>query len=97
MPSVRIQDNMQLTANQYALFIKEVEAGSGDLRPNMLPVMDPRGEEITIPGEKTREPTFGLPAIWIESSNREEALFRGYTVVDPATCYHNAPDRSRAR
>ena len=85
MPSVRIQDNMQLTANQYSLFIKEVEAGSGELRPNMLLVMDPRGEEITIPGEKTREPTFGLPAVWVETSSREEALFRGYTVVDPAT------------
>lgn len=85
MPSVRIQDNMQLAANEYGLFIKEVEAGAGDLRPNMLLVMDPRGEEITLAGEKTREPTFGLPAVWIESSNREEALFRGYTVVDPAT------------
>ncbi|WP_019644220.1 flagellar biosynthesis protein FlhA [Novispirillum itersonii] len=85
MPSVRIQDNMQLAANAYVIYVKEVEAGRGDLRPNMLLVMDPRGEEITLPGEKTREPTFGLPAVWIEASNREEALFRGYTVVDPAT------------
>ncbi len=85
MPSVRIQDNMQLSANAYAIRVKEIEAGSGDLRPNMLLVMDPRGEEITLPGEKTTEPTFGLPAMWIEESNREEALFRGYTVVDPST------------
>lgn len=85
MPSVRIQDNMQLPANSYAIFVKEVEAGRGDLRPNQLLVMDPRGEEITLPGEKTREPTFGLPALWIDPSNREEALFRGYTVVDPPT------------
>lgn len=85
MPSVRIQDNMQLAANAYVIYVKEVEAGRGDLRPNMLLVMDPRGEDITLPGEKTREPTFGLPAVWIEASNREEALFRGYTVVDPAT------------
>jgi len=85
MPSVRIQDNMQLPANTYVVFIKEVEAGRGDLRPNMLLVMDPRGEDITLPGEKTKEPTFGLPAVWIEATNREEALFRGYTVVDPAT------------
>lgn len=85
MPSVRIQDNMQLSANAYAIFIKEVEAGRGDLRPNQLLVMDPRGEEITLPGEKTREPTFGLPALWIDPANREEALFRGYTVVDPPT------------
>jgi flagellar biosynthesis protein FlhA len=85
MPAVRIQDNMQLPANSYAVFIKEVEAGRGDLRPNMLLVMDPRGEEISLPGERTREPTFGLPALWIDPSNREEALFRGYTVVDPPT------------
>ncbi len=85
MPSVRIQDNMQLPANTYVVRVKEIEAGRGDLRPNMLLVMDPRGEEISIPGEKTVEPTFGLPAMWIEESNREEALFRGYTVVDPAT------------
>ncbi|KIL99624.1 Flagellar biosynthesis protein FlhA [Paramagnetospirillum magnetotacticum MS-1] len=85
MPSVRIQDNMQLPANTYVIHVKEVEAGRGDLRPAALLIMDPRGEDITLPGEKTREPTFGLPAMWIEPSNREEALFRGYTVVDPPT------------
>ncbi len=85
MPSVRIQDNMQLPANSYVVRIKEIEAGRGDLRPNQMLVMDPRGEEITLAGEKTQEPTFGLPAMWIEEANREEALFRGYTVVDPAT------------
>ncbi len=85
MPSVRIQDNMQLAANQYVIHIKEVEAGHGDLRPNMLLVMDPRGDEITLPGEKTTEPTFGLPAMWVDIGHREEAMFRGYTVVDPPT------------
>ncbi len=85
MPAVRIQDNMQLPANSYAVYVKEVEAGKGDLRPNMLLVMDPRGEEISLPGERTKEPTFGLPALWIDPANREEALFRGYTVVDPPT------------
>jgi len=85
MPSVRIQDNMQLPANTYVVFLKEVESGRGELRPSMLLVMDPRGEDLTLPGEKTREPTFGLPAMWVEPSNREEALFRGYTVVDPPT------------
>ncbi|ARJ64773.1 flagellar biosynthesis protein FlhA [Magnetospirillum sp. ME-1] len=85
MPSVRIQDNMQLPANTYVIHVKEVEAGRGDLRPAALLIMDPRGEDITLPGEKTREPTFGLPAMWIDPTNREEALFRGYTVVDPPT------------
>lgn len=85
MPSVRIQDNMQLSANQYLIFIKEVETGHGDLRPHMLLVMDPRGEPISLPGEKTTEPTFGLPAMWVDPPHREEAMFRGYTVVDPPT------------
>ena len=85
MPSVRIQDNMQLSANAYVIRIKEIEGGRGDLRPNMLLVMDPRGEEITLPGEKAQEPTFGLPATWIDATNREEAMFRGYTVVDAGT------------
>jgi flagellar biosynthesis protein FlhA len=85
MPSVRIQDNMQLPANTYVIRVKEIEAGRGDLRPTMLLVMDPRGEDISLPGETTHEPTFGLPAMWVEENNREEAMFRGYTVVDPAT------------
>ena len=85
MPSVRIQDNLQLPANTYVIRIKEIEAGRGDLHPNMLLVMDPRGEQITLPGEETIEPTFGLPAMWIEEIHKEEALFRGYTVVDPPT------------
>jgi flagellar biosynthesis protein FlhA len=47
--------------------------------------MDPRGEPINLPGESTTEPTFGLPAMWIEPAYREEAMFKGYTVVDPPT------------
>ncbi|HMA15791.1 MAG TPA: flagellar biosynthesis protein FlhA, partial [Kiloniellaceae bacterium] len=85
MPSVRIQDNLQLPANTYVIRVKEIEAGRGELRPGMLLVMDPRGEKIPLPGEETVEPTFGLPAMWCSESNREEALFRGYTVVDPPT------------
>jgi len=85
MPSVRIQDNLQLPANTYVIRVKEIEAGRGELRPSMLLVMDPRGEKIPLPGEETVEPTFGLPAMWCEEASREEALFRGYTVVDPPT------------
>jgi flagellar biosynthesis protein FlhA len=85
MPSVRIQDNLQLPANTYVVRIKEIEAGRGDLRPNMLLVMDPRGDNISIPGEPTVEPTFGLPALWASEAHREEATFRGYTVVEPQT------------
>jgi flagellar biosynthesis protein FlhA len=85
MPSVRIQDNLQLPANTYVIRVKEIEAGRGDLRPNMLLVMDPRGGAISIPGEPTIEPTFGLPAQWVAESHREEATFRGYTAVEPQT------------
>ncbi|MFN4089779.1 MAG: flagellar biosynthesis protein FlhA [Alphaproteobacteria bacterium] len=85
LPSVRIQDNMQLPANGYVLCVKEIEAGRGDLRPGMLLAMDPSGGTVQLPGEDTTEPTFGLAARWIRESDREEAQFRGYTVVDPAT------------
>ena len=85
LPSVRIQDNLQLPANSYVIRVKEIEAGRGELRPNMLLVMDPKGEQIPLSGEETKEPTFGLPAMWIDPGAREEALFRGYTVVDPPT------------
>lgn len=85
MPAVRIQDNLQLPANNYIIRVKEIEAGRGDLRPAMQLCMDPRGEKISLPGEATVEPTFGLPAVWIQDNQREEAMFRGYTVVDSAT------------
>ncbi len=85
MPAVRIQDNMQLPANNYILKIKEVDVGGGDIRPDMLLVMSPNGDKISIPGEETTEPTFGLPAVWISEQHREEALFRSLTVVDPPT------------
>lgn len=85
MPPVRIQDNMQLPANSYVVKVKEVETARGEIRPDMLLVMDPAGNKITLPGEETVEPTFGLPAMWVTENYREEALFRNYTVVDPPT------------
>jgi flagellar biosynthesis protein FlhA len=85
LPPVRIQDNMQLPANTYLIMVKDTECGRGDIRPDMLLVMDPTGARLTLPGEETHEPTFGLPAMWVAHSYREEALFRNYTVVDPPT------------
>ncbi len=85
MPSVRILDNMQLPANNYVIRLKETDAGGGEIQPNMLLVMDPRGEPVALPGEDTLEPAFQLPAKWIDKSMKEEASFRGYTVVDAAT------------
>ncbi|MGH7159423.1 MAG: flagellar biosynthesis protein FlhA [Acetobacteraceae bacterium] len=83
LPPVRIQDNMQLGPDSYVIRIKEIEAGRGELRPTMLLAMDPKGSVPDVPGEPTREPAFGLPALWIEPTRKEEALFRGATVVDP--------------
>ena len=83
LPPVRIQDNMQLPANEYVVRIKEIEAGKGELRPTRLLAMDPSGATPDLEGEETREPSFGLPALWIEPELKEEALFRGCTVVDP--------------
>jgi flagellar biosynthesis protein FlhA len=85
MPPVRILDNMRLPNLGYAIRIKEMEAGAGEVRLGHLMAMDPRGGQVDIPGEHVREPAFGLPATWIDESLREEATFRGYTIVDPAT------------
>ena len=85
MPSVRILDNMRLPAMGYCLRIKEMEAGSGEVRIGQLMAMYPRGAQVDLPGEHMKEPAFGLPATWIDDGLREEATFRGYTIVDPAT------------
>ncbi len=85
MPPVRILDNMRLPTNGYAIRIKEMEAGAGEVRLQHLMAMDPRGGQVELPGEHVREPAFGLPATWIVDSLRDEATFRGYTIVDPAT------------
>ena len=85
MPPVRILDNMRLPNQGYAIRIKEMEAGAGEVRLGHLMAMDPRGGQVDLPGEHVREPAFGLPATWIDEVLREEATFRGYTIVDPAT------------
>ena len=85
LPPVRIQDNLQLPADSYAIRVKEIEAARGDLRPNKLLAMDPSGSIPDLPGERTVEPAFGLPALWITEDQRESALLRNLTVVDPAS------------
>jgi flagellar biosynthesis protein FlhA len=85
MPPVRILDNIQLGANDYVIKVKEVAAGEGQLYPGHFMVMDPQGGQVKLPGQHTTEPTFGLPATWVEAQYREDAALRGYTVVDPAT------------
>src|SRR6187431_1527857 len=85
MPAVRILDNVQLEANTYIIKIKEVDAGTGKIWPNQFMVMDPAGNQVGIPGIHTIEPTFGLPATWVDAALKEEASLKGYTVVDAAT------------
>lgn len=85
MPAVRILDNMQIGADAYTIRIREMEAGEGRLKLGALLTMDPTGVGVAIAGEKVKEPAFGLDAVWIDERAREEASFRGYTVVDPAT------------
>ncbi len=85
MPAVRILDNVQLEANTYVIKIKEVDAGSGRVWPNQYMVMDPAGNQVGVPGIHTTEPTFGLPATWVDAGLKEEASLKGYTVVDAAT------------
>jgi flagellar biosynthesis protein FlhA len=85
MPAVRILDNVQLEANTYVIKIKEVDAGNGKIWPNQFMVMDPAGNQVGVPGIHTTEPTFGLPATWVDASLKEEASLKGYTVVDAAT------------
>src|SRR6202048_4059780 len=85
MPAVRILDNVQLEANTYVIKVKEVEAGTGKIWPGQYMVMDPTGAQVTLPGLHTVEPTFGLPATWLDPMLKEEAAIKGYTVVDAAT------------
>lgn len=85
MPSVRILDNFQLGTNEYRVMVRETEVAKSEVRPGMLLVMDPGGHNVDLPGEATLEPAFGLPAMWIDGSQRQEASFRGYTVVEAPT------------
>jgi flagellar biosynthesis protein FlhA len=85
MPAVRILDNVQLEPNNYVIKIKEVDAGSGKIWTGQYMVMDPSGGQVKLAGTHTTEPTFGLPATWIEASLKDEASLQGYTVVDAPT------------
>ncbi len=81
---IRIRDNLQLRTNEYIIKIRGTTITKGELMPNMLLCMDPTGE-VEIPGIKGIEPAFGLPAVWINKDQREEAELKGLTVVDPTT------------
>lgn len=82
---IRIRDNLQLNPNQYSIKIKGNVVAVYDLMPTMLMCMNPMGMSVDIEGIQTKEPTFGLDALWISKDKAEEAELYGLTVVDPTT------------
>ena len=85
VPPLHIRDNLQLKSNEYAVLIKGVEIVRGSVMMGRLLAMNPGKTEKEIEGVHTKEPTFGLPAVWIPTGGKQEAQMAGYTVVDPAT------------
>ncbi len=85
IPQVRIRDNLHLQPNQYQLLLKGVEIGSGEIYPDKFLAMDSGLVSEEMEGIKTKEPAFGLDAIWIDESVKEDAIIKGYTTVDPST------------
>lgn len=82
---IRIRDNLQLKTNEYIIKIRGTVTAKGELMPNMLLCMDPTDGDYELQGIKTVEPAFGLPAVWINKDQREDAEIKGLTVVDPTT------------
>jgi len=85
IPQLRIRDNLHLGPNHYQLLLKGVDIGSGEIYPDKFMAMDSGLVSEEMKGVKTKEPAFGLDAIWVETINKEEAITKGYTVVDPST------------
>jgi flagellar biosynthesis protein FlhA len=85
MPQVRIRDNLHLQPNQYQILLKGVSIGEGEIQPDKFLAMDSGMATGDIKGEATKEPAFGLDALWIPHDLKEDAIINGYTVVDPAT------------
>ena len=85
IPPVHIQDNMQLGSGEYTILLKGNQIARGELMPNYCLAMNPGNAEGIVDGIATQEPTYGLPAVWIRDSAKENALSRGFTVVDTAT------------
>jgi len=85
MPQVRIRDNLHLEPQQYQILLKGISIGEGQIMPDKFLAMDSGMATGEISGEATKEPAFGLDAIWITPEQKEDAIVEGYTVVDPAT------------
>jgi len=84
VPPVHIQDNMRLKPGEYSILLKGNEVARGELMTNYYLAMNPGSVDEKIDGIATHEPTYGLPAIWIKENAKEQALAKGYTVVDLA-------------
>jgi flagellar biosynthesis protein FlhA len=85
IPPVHIQDNMQLNPGEYLILLKGNEVARAELMPHYCLAMNPGSADGHVDGIATREPTYGLPAVWIRENAKESALAKGYTVVDTAT------------
>ncbi len=84
-PVVHIRDNLELKPNEYRILLSGVEVGRGTSTPGQWLAIDPGGVSMKLPGTPTTDPAFGLPAVWIDVSLREQAQIAGYTVVDAGT------------
>jgi flagellar biosynthesis protein FlhA len=84
-PAVHIRDNLELRPNAYVITLKGVEIGRGEAYTGMFLAINPGHVNTTLPGAVTRDPAFGLPAVWVEAGMREQAQTFGYTVVDAGT------------
>ena len=85
VPSIRIRDSLELRANEYRILISGREVARSDLQPDRMLAIDPGGVRFQVDGDETHEPSFGLPARWIQRNDRQRAELAGYTVVDPPT------------
>ncbi|MCA1797798.1 MAG: flagellar biosynthesis protein FlhA, partial [Geobacteraceae bacterium] len=85
VPPVHIKDNLQLKPNEYSLVLKGVKVAGAEMLPGHYMAMNPGMATETIKGIETKEPAFGLPAIWISEDKKERAQIAGYTVVDCTT------------
>lgn len=85
MPQVRIRDNLHLAPNAYEILLKGVPIGEGTIEPDRFLAMDSGMATGDIEGQATKEPAFGLDALWIDPKLKEDAIMNGYTIVDPAT------------
>ena len=84
-PAVHIRDNLDLAPTEYRILLKGVEIGRSEAQPDRWLAIDPGCAEGELAGEKTQDPAFGLPAVWIDEVLRERAQTLGYTVVDPSS------------